>query len=95
MQQNVVNVKLISAIVKQWLQDQYIQKWSSESNDSSKGQIIKIFKNNFSCKGNINILVLSHKLRKIFMKLIETHVPFHGLSELTELKYYLCSNNSL
>lgn len=57
-----INVNWISASVKQWLQDQYIQKWSSESNDTSKGQIIKIFKNNFSYKGNINILVLSHKL---------------------------------
>lgn len=65
-EQNIVNVKWISAIVKQRLQDQYIQKWSSEIHDSSKGQIYKIFKKNFSYENYINIL--SYKLRKVFMK---------------------------
>lgn len=65
-EQNAVNVKWLSAIVKQRLQDQYIQKWSSEIHNSSKGQIYKIFKKNFSYENYINLL--PHKLRKIFMK---------------------------
>lgn len=36
-EQNVLNVKWISAIVKHGLPDQYIQKQLSELNDSSKG----------------------------------------------------------
>lgn len=39
-EQNIVNFKWISTIVKPRLQDQYIQKWSSEIHDSSKGQIL-------------------------------------------------------
>lgn len=65
-EQNIVNVKWISTIVKQRLQDQYIQKWSSDINDSSKGQIYKIFKKNFNYENYINILPL--RLRKVFMK---------------------------
>ena len=38
-----VNVKWI----KQTLQDQFIQKWSSDVNNSSKGQMYRIYKQNF------------------------------------------------
>lgn len=37
----------ISHAVKQRLKDQYIKIWSSDVNDSAKGQICKFFKHSF------------------------------------------------
>lgn len=44
---NIVNQKWVSAAVKQRLQDQFIQKWHADINNSSKGVTYKIFKTYF------------------------------------------------
>lgn len=41
---NIVNQKWVSTAVKQRLQDQFIQKWHADINNSSKGVIFKILK---------------------------------------------------
>ena len=80
-----MNYKWITATVKQILQvlDQFIQKWSSDVNNSSKGQTYRIFKQNF---GFENYIKISPKFRTIFMKFRTTnhHLPmetgrWHGL----------------
>ena len=65
-EQNYVNHKWISAVVKQRLQDQFIQKWFSDINGSSKGQIYRLFKTSFGFENYINML--PNKFRKIFIK---------------------------
>jgi hypothetical protein len=55
-EQNYVNDRWISAVVKQRLQDQFIQKWFSDINGSSKGQIYRIFKTSFGFENYINML---------------------------------------
>ena len=56
-----INVKWITSVMKQTLQDQFIQKWSSDVNKSSKGQMYRIYKQNFGFESCIN--KLSTKLR--------------------------------
>lgn len=90
-EQDIVNVKWISTIVKQRLQGQYIQKWSSDIIDSSKGQIYKIFKKNFNYENYINILPL--RLRKVFMKFRTSnhHLPVEtGIWYNTPLNQRVC-----
>lgn len=55
--QNAINVKYISAVVKQRLQDEFIQIWYNIYK-SSRGHIYKILKKNFSYE-------LPQKLRKV------------------------------
>ena len=65
-EQNYVNHKWISTVVKQRLQDQFIQKWFCDINGSSKGQIYRLFKTSFGFENYINML--PNKFRKIFIK---------------------------
>jgi hypothetical protein len=50
------DVKWITAVIKQRLKDQYIQKWANDIDNSSKGQIYKIFKHNFGFEKYLSIL---------------------------------------
>ena len=74
-QQNPVSVKWLENIVKQNLKDQFVQKWNSELDSSSKGAIYRIFKCNFCCEDYL--LILSRKLRNLFVKYRTTnhHLP--------------------
>lgn len=56
----------VSTAVKQILQDQFIQKWHADINNSSKGVIYKNFKTNFGYEKYLDILPL--KFRKILGK---------------------------
>ena len=50
-----VNAKLISCIIRQNLQDQFIQQWYSDVNNSSKGQVYRIFKQSFGMENYLKI----------------------------------------
>lgn len=73
---NIVNQKWVSTAVKQRLQDQFIQNWHADINNSSKGVTCKILKNKY-----LDILPL--KFRKILVKFRTSnhHLPV----ELNEL----------
>ena len=70
-----INVKWITSVIKQTLHDHFIQKWSSDVNNSSKGQMYRIYKQNVGFENYIN--KLSQKLRNIFLKFRTTnhHIP--------------------
>lgn len=61
-----VNIKWLSIKVNQVLKDQFIQKWSSDIDGSSKGQSYKLFKHTFGVEKYV--FTLPVKLRKILMK---------------------------
>ena len=66
-----INVKWITSIIKQTLQDQFIQKWFSDVNNSSKGQMYRICKQNFGFENYLN--KLSPKIRNMFLKFPTTN----------------------
>lgn len=63
---NIVNQKWVSKEVKQRLQDQFIQNWHADINNSSKGVTYKIVKSNFEYEKYLDILPLI--FRKILVK---------------------------
>ena len=64
--QDSLDKNMVLAIVKQRLSDQFIQKWSSDIENSSKGQNYRIYKSQFGCEKYLAKLPI--KLRKIFIK---------------------------
>ena len=70
-----VNAKMISCIIRQNLQDQFIQQWYSDVNNSSKGQVYRIFKRSFGMENYLNIL--SPQCMKVMIKFRTTnhHLP--------------------
>ena len=66
-----LNQDWVTAVVKQRLQDQFIQKWYSDINSSSKGILYKTFKTNFEYENYLSILPL--KFRKILVKFRTTN----------------------
>jgi dimeric dUTPase (all-alpha-NTP-PPase superfamily) len=65
-EQNSLDKNSTIAIVRQWLSDQFIQKWESDLNNSSKGQIYRLFKSHFGREKYLEILPA--KIRKTFIK---------------------------
>ena len=65
-EQNSLDKNFTIAIVRQRLNDQFIQKWESDINNSSKGQIYRIFKSHFGREKYLEILPA--KLRKTYIK---------------------------
>ncbi|XP_061167256.1 uncharacterized protein LOC133176104 [Saccostrea echinata] len=65
-EQSPIDRNWVLAAVKQRLSDQFIQKWHSDINNSSKGQIYKIFKSDFGFEKYLSIL--PSKLQKILIK---------------------------
>ena len=61
-----MNVKWLKCVIKQNLQDQFLQKWYSDMNNSSKGQVYRIFKQNFGMEHYLK--TLSPKNKKILVK---------------------------
>ena len=51
-----VNAKLISCIIRQNLQDQFIQQRYNDVNNSSKGQVYRIFKRSFGMENYLKVL---------------------------------------
>ena len=66
-----VNAKMISCIIRQNLQDQFIQQWYSDVNNSSKGQVYRFFKQSFGMENYLKIL--SPKYMKIMIKFRTTN----------------------
>lgn len=68
MDQDFYSVKWISASItcNQKLKDQFLQKWYSDINNSSKGITYRIFKTMFVCEKYLN--TLSRKFRNILVK---------------------------
>ena len=98
-QQDVVNVSWITNAVKQRLQDQFLQTWSSDIDNSSKGHIYKIFKQNFVIEKYIT--ELTPKYRNIIMKFRTSnhHLPVEtgrwaGIP-LSERVCTLCNNGQI
>lgn len=65
-EQCTVNVNWITNAVKQRLKDQFVQKWSADIANSSKGHIYRTFKFIFGYEKYLSIL--PSKLRKILVK---------------------------
>ncbi|XP_056016752.1 uncharacterized protein LOC130053469 [Ostrea edulis] len=70
-QQKNINGKWITNIVKQRLQDQFIQTWSSDMFNSSKGKIYRTFKIDFGPEKYLE--KLSKKFRANFLKFRTTN----------------------
>lgn len=70
----IVNDKWISAAIKQRLQDQFIQKWAKDIDNSSKGQIYKIYKQKFGFEKYLGILT-----KKFWKPLIKFRTANHRL----------------
>ena len=61
-----MKIKWLKRVIKQNLQDQFLQKWYSDMNNSSKGQVFRIFKQTFGMEYYLK--TLSPKNQKIFVK---------------------------
>ena len=70
-EQGIANEKWITNAVKQSLRDQFIQTWSSDIFNSSKGTIYRIFKTIFCLETHLEILPV--KLRSLFLKFRTTN----------------------
>ena len=68
------DVKWITAVIKQRLKDQYIQKWANEIDISSKGHIYKIFKHNFGFEKYLSLLS-----KKFWKPLVKFRTSNHHL----------------
>lgn len=88
--QNFVNIKWLTATVKQRLKDQFVQIWSNDINCSSRGHVYKILKPNFCFEKYLDILPV--KLRK---KLIKFRTSNHRLPVETGRWYNIHFNERL
>ena len=61
-----MNVKWLKCVIKQNLQDQFLRKWCSDMNNSSKGRVYRIFQQNFGMEHYLK--TLSPKNKNIFVK---------------------------
>lgn len=71
---NIKNITCIKYNNKQRLQDQFIQKWANDIDNSSKGQIYKIYKENFGFEKYFSILT-----KKFWKPLIKFRTSNHRL----------------
>lgn len=61
-------LKRVTTTVKQRLQDQFIQNWPADINNSSKGVTYKNFKSKFGYEKYFDTCILPMKFRKILSK---------------------------
>ena len=98
-QRTNINVQGVTFVIKQTLQDQFKQKWSSDIDNSSKGKLYRIFKETFGFENYINRL--SPKFRNTFLKFRTTNhrLPvevgrWHGIP-LNERLCSVCNSHQI
>jgi putative lipoic acid-binding regulatory protein len=75
MVKNILTLNFFKVTIKQRLQDQYIQKWFSDINNSSRGEYYSKFKTEFKLENYLLRLNAVH--RNYICKLRTSNIKFH------------------